>query len=131
LTQAHRPKIERAGLAMLWTVAGFGVATIAFGLSRSIWFSFVMLLATGAFDNISVVLRQSMIQRETPDWVRGRVMAVNNIFISSSNQLGAVESGLTASWFGAVASVAGGGAVTILVVVAFAAGAKRLREWRQ
>lgn len=131
LVQAHRPKIERAGLAMLWTVAGYGLATIAFGLSRSIWLSFFMLAMTGAFDNISVVLRQSLVQRETPDWVRGRVMAVNNIFISSSNQLGAVESGLTASWFGAVASVAGGGAVTILVVAAFALGAKRLREWRQ
>ena len=65
------------------------------------------------------------------DWVRGRVSAVNNIFISSSNQLGAVESGLTASWFGPVGSVAGGIAVTILVVAAFALRAKRLREWRQ
>jgi len=131
LTLAHRPKIERAGRVLLWTVAGYGVATIAFGLSRSIWFSFLMLAVTGAFDNVSVVLRQSLVQRETPDWVRGRVLAVNNIFISSSNQLGAVESGLTASWFGPVASVAGGGVLTILVVAAFAFGARRLREWRQ
>jgi predicted MFS family arabinose efflux permease len=89
-----------------------------------------MLVLTGVFDNISVVLRQSLIQTHTPDQVRGRVLAVNNIFISSSNQLGAVESGLTAAWFGPVASVAGGGAATLLVAAVFALGATRLRRWR-
>jgi MFS family permease len=131
LTLAHLPKIERAGAAMLGAVAGYGVCTIVFGLSRSVWLSFAMLLLTGAFDNVSVVLRQSLVQTETPDWVRGRVLAVNNIFISSSNQLGAVESGLTAQWFGAVWSVAGGGIATLVVVGCFAGLAKRLRVWRQ
>jgi MFS family permease len=131
LTLAHRPRIKRAGMVLLWAVAGYGIATIAFGLSRTIWFSFLMLAVTGAFDNVSVVLRQSLVQGETPDWVRGRVLAVNNIFISSSNQLGAVESGLTAQWFGPIGSVAGGGVATILVVTGYALLAKRLREWRQ
>jgi len=131
LTLAHVPKIERAGAALLWAVAGYGAATIVFGLSRSIWLSFAMLLLTGACDNISVVLRMSLLQTETPEWVRGRVMAVNSIFISSSNQLGAVESGMTAAWFGAVGSVVGGGIATLLVVGGFGAFAKRLRAWRQ
>jgi hypothetical protein len=90
-----------------------------------------MLVLTGAFDNVSVVLRHSLLQTQTPDRVRGRVLAVNNIFISSSNQLGAVESGLTAAWFGAVGSVVGGGAATLLIVAVFAGRARRLREWRQ
>jgi MFS family permease len=131
LTLAHLPKIERAGRVLLWTVAGYGVATIVFGLSRSVPLSFAMLVLTGAFDNVSVVLRHSLLQTQTPDRVRGRVLAVNNIFISSSNQLGAVESGLTAAWFGAVGSVVGGGAATLLIVAVFAGRARRLREWRQ
>ena len=90
-----------------------------------------MLLLTGAFDNISVVLRQSLVQMETPDWLKGRVLAVQCIFISCSNQLGAVESGWTAAWFGAVFSVVGGGIVTILVVATFATGSAALRRWRQ
>jgi hypothetical protein len=85
----------------------------------------------GALDNISVVLRQSLVQGKTPDEVRGRVLAVNNIFISCSNQLGAVESGWTAAWFGAVPSVVGGGVATVLIVIAFAAGSKALRRWTQ
>jgi hypothetical protein len=90
-----------------------------------------MLLLTGAFDNVSVVLRQSLLQTQTPDWVRGRVMAVNSIFISSSNQLGAVESGLSAAWLGAVGSVVAGGIATLLVAGGFASFAKRLKAWRQ
>jgi MFS family permease len=131
LALAHLPKIERAGQVLLWTVAGYGVATIVFGLSRSIWLSFVMLALTGAFDNISVVLRHSLLQTNTPDWVRGRVLAVNGVFISCSNQLGAVESGMTAAWFGAVASVVGGGVATLAIVGAFAARATALRRWKQ
>ncbi len=131
LVLAHSPKIERAGVALLSAVAGYGVCTIVFGLSRSFWLSFAMLLLTGAFDNVSVVLRQSLLQTQTPDWVRGRVMAVNSIFISSSNQLGAVESGLTAQWFGAIGSVVGGGIATLLVAGSFASFAKRLKAWRQ
>jgi MFS family permease len=131
LTLAHLPRIERAGAILLWAVAGYGAATIVFGLSHSVWLSFAMLLLTGAFDNISVVLRMSLLQLETPEWVRGRVMAVNSIFISSSNQLCAVESGMTAAWFGAVGSVVGGGIATLLIVGAFGTFAKRLRSWRQ
>jgi MFS family permease len=131
LTLAHSPKIERAGVALLGAVAGYGVCTIVFGLSRSFWLSFAMLLLTGAFDNVSVVLRQYLLQTRTPDSVRGRVLAVNNIFISSSNQLGAVESGLTAAWFGAVWSVVGGGIATLLVAGSFARFAKQLKNWRQ
>ncbi len=131
LAIAHSPKIERAGVSLLGAVAGYGVCTIVFGLSRSFWLSFAMLLLTGAFDNVSVVLRQSLLQTHTPDWVRGRVMAVNSIFISSSNQLGAVESGLTAAWLGAVGSVVWGGVMTIAVAGSFAGFAKRLKAWRQ
>jgi MFS family permease len=131
LTLAHLPRIERAGAALLWAVGGYGAATIVFGLSHSVWLSFAMLLLTGACDNISVVLRMSLLQIETPEWVRGRVMAVNSIFISSSNQLGAVESGMTAAWFGAVGSVVGGGIATLLIVGTFGTFAKRLRSWRQ
>src|SRR5438034_4434649 len=106
---AHLPMVRQAGKMMLWSVAGFGMATIVFGLSKSLWLSFAMLLLTGAFDNVSVVLRSLLIQTETPDQLRGRVLSVNNIFISCSNQLGAVESGWTAAWFGPVPSVVAGG----------------------
>jgi MFS family permease len=131
LVLAHSPRFERPGLALLGAVAGYGVCTIVFGLSRSVWLSFAMLLLTGAFDNVSVVLRQSLLQTQTPDWVRGRVMAVNSIFISSSNQLGAVESGLTAQWYGAVGSVVGGGIATLAVMGWYAVFAERLKAWQQ
>jgi MFS family permease len=130
LVLAHRPRIREAGKTLLWAVLGYGIATIGFGLSRSLWLSFALLVVTGMCDNISVVLRHSLVQRETPDRVRGRVLAVNNIFISCSNQLGAVESGLTAAWLGAVRSVVFGGMATIAVVAAFAR-VKPLREWKQ
>jgi MFS family permease len=128
---AHKRRIDHAGRALLLTVAGFGVATIGFGLSRNLWLSIAMLVLTGAFDNISVVLRHSLVQTKTPDFVRGRVLAVNNIFISCSNQLGAVESGWTAAWLGAVPSVWGGGVATVLIVAACAVVSPALRQWRQ
>jgi len=128
---AHSRRIERAGRVLLATVAGFGVATIVFGLSRSLWLSFAMLALTGAFDNVSVVLRQSLIQTKPPDHLRGRVLAVNSIFISCSNQLGAVESGWTAAWLGPVGSVVGGGIATLAVVVGFASRSPALRRWTQ
>lgn len=127
----HSPKSRHAGRTLLWAVAGFGAATIVFGLSRSLWLSFCMLLVTGAFDNVSVVLRNSLVQTKTPDWLKGRVLAVNNIFISCSNQLGAVESGWTAAWFGPVVSVVGGGVATIVIVATFAARSSALRRWKQ
>ncbi len=131
LILSHLPKIERAGKALLAAVAGFGAATIAFGLSRSLWLSVSMLVLIGAFDNVSVVLRQSLVQTRTPDYLKGRVLAVQNIFISCSNQLGAVESGWTAQWFGPIVSVVGGGVATILIVAGFASRRRALREWKQ
>jgi MFS family permease len=131
LTLTHALKIERAGRALLLTVAAFGVAMIIFAMSRSLWLSFTFLILAGAFDNISVVLRHSLIQTETPDYVRGRVLAVNNIFISCSNQLGAVESGWAAALLGTVPSVVFGGLATISIVVLFGLRFRQLREWRQ
>ncbi len=117
LLLAHRPPLRRAGPTLLWAVAGFGAATIVFGLSRDFLLSFAMLALTGALDNISVVVRGTLVQVLTPDAMRGRVSAVNAVFISSSNELGAFESGITAHWFGPVLSVVGGGIGTLLVVL--------------
>jgi MFS family permease len=128
LVLAHRPPLRRAGPTLLWAVAGFGAATIVFGLSRSPWLSFVMLLITGALDNISVVVRGTLVQTLTPDAMRGRVSAVNGLFIGSSNELGGFESGMVARLFGPVASVVAGGIGTILVVIAAARIWPRLRH---
>jgi MFS family permease len=114
---AHRRPIQRSGYTMLWAVAGFGAATIVFGLSHNFTLSFLALAVTGACDNISVVVRHTLVQLLTPDAMRGRVSAVNNIFIGSSNELGTLESGLTGALFGPVISVVGGGIGTILVVL--------------
>jgi MFS family permease len=116
LIMAHRPPLRQAGPALLLSVAGFGVATIIFGLSENLILSFAMLAATGALDNVSIVVRGTLVTLLTPDSMRGRVSAVNTIFIVSSNELGAFESGITAEWFGPVASVVGGGIGTLLVV---------------
>jgi MFS family permease len=130
LLTAHRLKFENAGRAMLLAVAGFGLATVGFAVSTVFWFSFAMLVLTGAFDNISVVLRHGLVQTETPDRVRGRVLAVNNIFISCSNQLGAVESGWAAALMGTVPSVVFGGIATMAVAAIWTAWSKPLRNWR-
>jgi MFS family permease len=114
---AHLPPLRRAGPALLGAVAGYGLATIVFGLSHNPILSFAMLALAGALDNISVVVRGTLVQLLTPDSMRGRVSAVNAVFISSSNQLGEFESGITAQWFGPVASVVVGGIGTILVVL--------------
>jgi MFS family permease len=114
---AHRPPLRRAGLSLLLAVAGFGIATIVFGLSKNVYLSFAMLALTGALDNVSVVVRGTLMQLLTPDEMRGRVAAVTTIFISSSNELGAFESGMTAAWFGPEWSVIGGGIGTLVVVV--------------
>ncbi len=131
VTQAHGRAIRRAGVALALAIAAYGSATIVFGLSKSLALSFVMLALTGAFDNISVVLRSTLVQTRTPDQLKGRVLAVNNIFISCSNQLGAVESGWTAAWLGPITSVAGGGAMTILIVLTAWILSPQLRHWRQ
>jgi MFS family permease len=126
---AHRPPMKRAGRAMLWAVVGFGVATIGFGLSRWFWLSFVMLALTGAFDNISVVVRHTLIQALPPESMRGRVAAVNGVFIGASNYLGGVESGLTAAWWGPVRAVVAGGIGTLLVVAGVAAKWPQVRRF--
>jgi MFS family permease len=120
LVLAHRPPMQKAGRAMLSAVAGFGVATIAFGCSRWFWLSFLMLFACGAMDNVSVVVRHTLVQLLTPDEKRGRVSAVNSLFIGTSNELGGFESGLVAYLLGPVFSVVAGGVGTILVVLAVA-----------
>jgi MFS family permease len=113
---AHAPPMKHAGRNMVLAVAGFGAATLVFGLSHNYWLSLAMLFLTGAFDNISVVVRHTLVQLLTPDEMRGRVSAVNQVFIGSSNELGGLESGLTAAWWGATASVIVGGIGTLLVV---------------
>jgi MFS family permease len=114
---AHRPPIKHSGKTLLWTVAGFGAATIGFGFSRSYSVSLVMLFFTGAFDIVSVVIRHTLVQLLTPDDMRGRVSAVNSVFISASNELGGFESGAVAAWAGPTASVVSGGIGTLAVVV--------------
>ncbi|MBD2414523.1 MFS transporter [Nostoc calcicola FACHB-389] len=120
ITLAYLPPLRKAGPALLWAVVGFGVVTIIFGLSRSFWLSMLMLILAGALDSISVVIRHTLVQIRTPDRLRGRVAAINSVFISASNELGGFESGLTAALFGPVISVVGGGIGTILVVIAIA-----------
>ena len=117
---AHLPPIRHAGRTMLWAVAAFGAATIAFGLSTWFWLSLALMFLAGAVDAISVVVRHTLVQMLTPDSMRGRVSAVNSVFIVASNDLGGLESGLTAWLVGPVVSVVGGGIATILVVLASA-----------
>jgi MFS family permease len=113
---AYRPLRRRAGAIMLWCVAGFGVFTIVFGISRSLTLSMAALVLVGATDMVSIVVRGTLVQIASPDKVRGRVNAVDMIFIGASNELGEFESGLTAHWFGTVTAVVIGGAGTLLVV---------------
>jgi len=114
---AAYPPAKKAGLALIWSVIAFGIFTILFALSTNYWLAFSMLFMTGAFDNVSVVVRHSILQLMTPDHMRGRVSAINGIFIGSSNEIGAFESGATAKLFGLVNSIVIGGAMTILVVL--------------
>ena len=116
LILAHRPPMRKAGRSLFTAVAAFGVATVVFGLSRNFWLSWAMLFLTGFFDNISVVIRQTLVQLRTPNHMRGRVSAVNFLFIGSSNELGGFESGLVAQLFSPVISVISGGIGTLLVV---------------
>jgi MFS family permease len=113
---AHWPLRRCAGAAMLWCVFGFGVATVIFGISRSFVLSLAMLFLTGATDTVSVIVRSTMTQLGTPDEMRGRVSAVNMVFIGASNEIGQLESGLTAQWFGTVPAVVLGGVGTMVVV---------------
>lgn len=113
---AHRPLRGRSGLTLLWSVAGFGVFTILFGISRSLVLSLIALLLLGASDMISVIIRATLTQLATPDEMRGRVTAVDMIFIGASNEFGQFESGLTAQWFGTAPAVVLGGIGTLVVI---------------
>jgi MFS family permease len=114
---AHYPIRGHAGRRMFVCVAIFGLCTVAFALSRSFWLSAVLLVALGGADMISVIVRGTLVQVSTPDAMRGRVSAVNMLFIGASNELGEFESGVTAAWFGTVPATVLGGVGTLVVVL--------------
>jgi len=113
---AHWPLRRKAGVAMLCCVAGFGLFTVVFGLSRDLALSLAALVLLGAFDMVSVIVRHTMIQLATPDEMRGRVSAVNMVFIGASNEVGQFESGITAQWLGTIPAVVLGGIGTVVIV---------------
>jgi MFS family permease len=117
---AHRPLRGKSGPTLLWAVAGFGLFTIIFGVSRSLTLSLVALVLLGASDMISVIIRATLTQLATPDEMRGRVNAVDMIFIGTSNEFGQFESGVTAQWFGTVPAVILGGVGTLAVIAVWA-----------
>jgi MFS family permease len=125
---AHLPPMRQAGKTLLIAVAGFGLATIVFGVSRSFWLSILMLGLLGGLDNISVVIRHTLMLTRVPDEMRGRASAVNSIFISTSNEMGAFESGSVAALIGTTPSVVLGGIGTILVVLAVARVFPEMRD---
>jgi len=117
---AHWPLRGRSGPTLLWAVAGFGIFTILFGVSHSLTLSLIALLLLGASDMISVIIRATLTQLATPDEMRGRVTAVDMIFIGTSNEFGQFESGVTAQWFGTVPAVVLGGIGTLVVIAVWA-----------
>jgi hypothetical protein len=128
LAMARRPIARKTGRAMLVSVALFGAATIGFALSTNFWMSALMLALTGAFDMISVVIRSTLLQTVTPEHMLGRVSAVNSVFVGSSNEIGAFESGFAARLLGTVNSVVVGGAATLVVVAGISARFPMLRR---
>jgi MFS family permease len=129
LALVHGRPIAKAGQTLLWAVAGFGVSIIVFGLSRSFPLSLAALVCTGAFDCISVVVRHTLVQLNTPDRMRGRVSAISGMFISASNELGEFESGLVAAVTSPIISVVAGGIGTLVVVVGAALAVPQLRNY--
>jgi MFS family permease len=125
---AHHPLRRKAGSTMLWCVAGFGVFTIVFGFSHHLLLSLLALFLVGATDMVSVIVRATLVQLNTPDEMRGRVSAVNMLFIGASNEFGQFESGITAQWFGAVPAVIYGGLGTLVVVGLWAWRFPQLRK---
>ena len=130
LLMAYLPPIRHAGRTLLLCVAGFGAATIVFGLSQNFWLSLVMLALSGAFDNVSMVIRRVISQMSTPNQMRGRVQAVTAIFVGSSNEIGGFESGVVAQVFTPVISVISGGIGTLLVVAGWTGLFPSLRKLR-
>ena len=125
---AYKPPRQQAGMNLLVSVALFGLATIGFGLSTNFFMAFFFLFLTGAFDNVSVVVRHTILQLSTPDHMRGRVSAVNSIFIGSSNEIGAFESGSTAQLMGLRQAIVLGGSLTLCVVVGIGTLSRKLRQ---
>ncbi len=125
----YRPPFQKAGRTLLWTVVGFGLATIGFGVSRIFWVSFAMLFICGMTDYVSVVIRHTLVQLLTPDEMRGRVSAINSLFIGTSNQMGEFESGFVAQLWGPIFAVVSGGVGTIIVVAAAAWVWPELRKY--
>jgi MFS family permease len=122
------PLKSGAGRKMLWAVAGFGAASVAFALSTNLYLSLFLLFLTGVFDSVSVIVRQTLVHTYTPEYMKGRVSAVNSIFIGSSNEIGAFESGTAAKLMGTVPSVVFGGAMTMLIVAFTSWKADKLRK---
>jgi MFS family permease len=128
LILAYIPLKKQIGIKLLFCVAAFGAMILLFGISTNVYLSFACLFLAGLFDGVSVVIRHSILQLKTPEAIKGRVSSINMMFISSSNELGAFESGLTARWFGTVPAVVIGGAMTILVVLSTSIFAPRLKK---
>ena len=124
-------RIERRGTALLWAVAGYGFATVVFGISRSFWLTFACLAMTGATDTVSMVIRNIVRQLETPDRLRGRMTGVNMVFFMGGPQLGELEAGAVANWFGAPFSVITGGAGCLVATAWVAASTPALRRYRR
>jgi len=123
-------RIERRGLTLLWAIAGYGLATVVFGISRSFWLTFLCLMLTGATDTVSMVIRNIIRQLETPDRLRGRMMGVNMVFFQGGPQLGEFEAGAVANWLGAPFSVISGGIGCLIATGWVAASTPALRRYR-
>ena len=125
---AKNPILVNSGKYLMFGVAGFGLATIGFSLSTTVWMSAFFLFLTGTFDSLSVVVRVAIFQLTSPDHMRGRISSINGIFVGSSNELGALESGVAASVMGLAPSIAFGGVVTVFVAMGFYQFATQLRN---
>ncbi|HEX3109604.1 MAG TPA: MFS transporter, partial [Thermoanaerobaculia bacterium] len=128
---AHRQPMRRAGYSLFGAVGIFGVTMIAFAISRNFWVSLALLTISGMADNVSVIIRGTLLQTITPQNLLGRVSSVNQIFIGASNEIGAFESGVAARLMGTVPSVIFGGTMTLIVVATVMLRSKKLREVRE
>lgn len=128
LVTAYIPIVRKAGVKLLVAVFGFGLSIIAFGMSSIFWISVMALFMSGVFDGVSMVIRQTILQLKTPDHMRGRVSSVNSMFVGSSNELGAFESGLTAKLMGTATAVVFGGTMTLITVVTTAIASPSFRK---
>jgi predicted MFS family arabinose efflux permease len=121
--------IDRRGLTLLWSVAAYGGATVVFGVSRAFWLTFACLALAGAADTVGMVLRNIVRQMETPDHLRGRMVGVNMVFFMGGPQLGELEAGLVANWWGPVVSVVSGGIASLAATGWIAAATPALRRY--